>query len=478
MGGIGNDDIDGGDGSDVLWGGSEVISFSTFNRGNLADFDYPTNFPGQEWAAIVAQTNTRIVPKVLVGLTVEGQFEDGNDVVRGGTGKDWLFGGGADDTLLAGSGIDYVDGGAGNDRVEGGEGDDVLRGGTNDDILLGGNGIDQLFGDAGSDRVFADAGSGNTNSLTQTLTNQRLFGGDGIDYLYGYSYSTSYVTGNAANHVGTESLLDGDEFHGGAGGDWIYGSLRRETFYGDGGNDTIQGDAPRWPGLRESSVRALNAIGDSASSSDTIYGGTGEDRLYGGGGGDVIWGGSDSDWLEGQDGIDTLYGGSGIDMLLLDTLTAYAINSTDEIFDGHYGNFLPGDAANDDATDILLVEGTDSADLTRVLEAAILATDSLPANGQLSAIASFSIKVGADSPVSLSIAPDTNNSSEQHLIDDINMAIGSSSLNGKVVAALEQNRLVFTTLDVAANRVLAIGIPTQWRNRNSISTTNWQEQSV
>ncbi len=383
VGGAGNDDIDGGVGSDMLWGGSEVIAFSSFNRSVLSDFDYPTNFPGQEWSAIVSQTGTRIVPKVLAGLTVEGQFDDGDDLVRGGDGDDWLFGGGADDTLLAGSGIDYVDGGAGNDRVEGGDGDDVLRGGGNDDILLGGNGIDQMFGDAGSDRLFGDAGSGNTNSLTQTLTDQRLFGGDGIDYLYGYSYSTNFTTGSSTNHVGTESLLDGDEFHGGAGGDWIYGSIRRETFYGDAGNDTIQGDALVGPGYAESSVRALDAINDTnsqvyvgttlttasasqrqQSSSDTIYGGTGEDRLYGGSGADTVWGGADSDWLEGQDGIDTLYGGAGIDMMLLDTSVSYAALPPGEfeVLDGHFGNALSGDVADDNATDILLIEGTDSAD--------------------------------------------------------------------------------------------------------------------
>ena len=392
VGGTGDDDISGGDGSDVLWGGTEVISFSAFNRTMVSDFDYPSNFPGQEWAAVNSQTQTKIVPIALAGLSVEGQIEDGSDTIRGEEGKDWLFGGGADDSLFAGSGIDYVDGGAGNDRVEGEEGDDVLRGGSNDDILLGGSGIDQLFGDAGTDRLFGDAGNG--TGLQQLLANQRLFGGDGIDYLYGYSFSTNYAANDSNNHVGTESLLQGDEFHGGAGGDWIYGSLRQETFYGDGGNDTIQGDALIGPNYAENSNRSLTAVADTISDSlprtnliyvgnstatataaqrqlsgkDVFYGGTGEDRLYGGGGSDEIWGGADSDWLEGQDGIDTLYGGSGIDMLLLDTSATYAdatVGQT-EVFNGHYGNALQGDTVDDNATDILLIEGTDLGDLIRL----------------------------------------------------------------------------------------------------------------
>jgi len=347
VGGTGDDDISSGTGSDVIWGGSDAISFSVFNRGDL---NYPTNFPGAEWPAIVTQTQTRIVPTALAGLSVEGQIEDGSDTIRGDDGNDWIFGGGAEDSLFGGTGIDYVDGGAGNDRVDGGDGDDVLRGGTNDDVILGGIGIDQLFGDDGSDRLFADGGSG--TGVSQSLSSQRLFGGEGIDYLYGFSFSI------AANDVAVESQLVGEEFHGGGGGDWIYGSIRRDTFYGDAGNDTIQGDALVGPNYAESSTRST--IGGD----DMFYGGTGEDRLYGGGGIDTLWGGADSDWLEGQDGVDTLYGGSGIDMMLLDTSTSYATLPAGqfEVFDGHYGNAIAGDVADDNATDILLIEGTDSAD--------------------------------------------------------------------------------------------------------------------
>ncbi len=102
----------------------------------------------------------------------------------------------------------------------------------------------------------------------------------------------------------------------------------------------------------------------ASSSSDTFYGGTGEDRLYGGSGNDIVWGGADSDWLEGQDGFDTLYGGSGIDMILLDTDSRFARATSNmlETFNGHYGNNGPNDAADDNATDILLIEGLATVD--------------------------------------------------------------------------------------------------------------------
>jgi len=354
VGGSGDDELLGGTGSDVLWGGADAIAASAFNRTAVNDFDFPTNFPGAAWSALVSVTQSRIVPRALAGLSVEGTADDGNDRLFGDMGNDWLFGGGSDDQLFAGAGIDFADGGAGSDRVEGGEGDDVLRGGGNDDIILGGDGIDQLFGDSGSDRLFGDASRSLTSLLiTNSLftaqfdAGQHLFGGDDIDYLYGYSGTTT-----------TETNLVGEEFHGGAGGDWIYGSNRSDLFYGEGGNDTIQGDALSGPNYTESSERAR--IGGS----DVFYGGTGEDRLYGGGGDDQLWGGGDSDWLEGQNGVDTLYGGSGIDMLYLDsspTYTAIPLGRF-EVFDGHKGNALAGDTPDDNATDILLVEGTDSND--------------------------------------------------------------------------------------------------------------------
>lgn len=149
---------------------------------------------------------------------------------------------------------------------------------------------------------------------------------------------------------------------GGAGNDVLYGGLGDDRLYGDGGNDTIQGDALVGPNYATNSQMAL------VGGADTIYGGPGEDRLYGGGGDDEIWGGADSDWLEGQNGVDKLYGGSGIDMLVLDTRPNYneIQSGQDEFFRGHFGNLLPDDTPDDNATDILLIEGTDSKDEIRI----------------------------------------------------------------------------------------------------------------
>ncbi len=330
-------------------GGNEVISFSEFNRSVIGNFNYPTNFAGAEWPQIVNQTQTRIVPMSLNGQTIEGQIEDGEDTIRGDEDNDWLFGGGADDQLIAGTGIDYVDGGAGNDYVDGGDGDDVLRGGANDDVLLGGIGIDQLFGDAGTDRLFGDAGTSAT--LSQSLiVRDSLVATVSITCMG--ILLRSHPTILLPNHKnGARKCM-------GARGDWIYGSIRRQNIFGDAGNDTIQGDALFGPYYTDNANRAL------VGGSDIIYGGTGEDRIYGGGGNDLMWGGADSDWLEGQNGLDTSYGGTGIDILLLDTSPLYSafLPNEYETLDGHGGNELLSDATDDNATDILQIEGTDNAD--------------------------------------------------------------------------------------------------------------------
>jgi Ca2+-binding RTX toxin-like protein len=104
--GVGNTNLDGGDGDDVILGsdGSDRI-----DGGN------------------------------------------GNDVIRGFDGNDTLLGGTGKDTLWAGAGDDYLDGGAGNDVLQGQDGNDTLFGGNGLDRLYGGLGIDSLNGGHGDD---------------------------------------------------------------------------------------------------------------------------------------------------------------------------------------------------------------------------------------------------------------------------------------------------------------------------------------
>ena len=337
IGADGNDTLTGGGGNDILWGGAEAYAAASLNIGNPSLFKLPLY-----WNDSIAQTyytpGILVTPIIVGDVSVDGASSDGMDVLRGGDGNDLLFGGGDSDSLYGGTGSDYLDGGIGGDRLDGEDNDDVVRGGANDDTVHGGRGIDWIYGEGGNDVLFGDGGT--LIGMTDVMAGQVLWGGDGTDYLYAYAPTAS---------LATEGSLMGDEMHGGSGNDWLYGNIRRELLYGEAGNDMLVGDWLKGP------VYGVNDLADSYGANDTLYGDGGEDQLYGGGGDDDIWGGPDSDWLEGQAGADQLYGGSGIDVLKLDT--AYAPFG-ERGFDGHYDDRPGVHAPDDNATDILLVEGT------------------------------------------------------------------------------------------------------------------------
>ena len=62
----------------------------------------------------------------------------GGDTIIGGTGSDQLYGEAGDDTITGDQGADYIDGGAGDDILEGGAGADefVFHAGDGNDIVL------------------------------------------------------------------------------------------------------------------------------------------------------------------------------------------------------------------------------------------------------------------------------------------------------------------------------------------------------
>jgi hypothetical protein len=187
-----------------------------------------------------------------------------------------------------------------------------------------------------------------------------VWGGDGIDFLY--AFAMVGVTASP-DEIAAEEMRFGDELHGGAGPDWLYGNLRREVIFGDSGNEYIHADFLAGPTLAE------NEFANTLGGADLVFGGTGQDQILGGGGGDELWGSEDGDWLEGQKGNDTLRGGSGIDFLVLDVRREYFDEgqpAPEDDFDGHFGNLFENDLADDNATDIMLVEGTNQDDVIRI----------------------------------------------------------------------------------------------------------------
>ncbi|QDV47224.1 Bifunctional hemolysin/adenylate cyclase precursor [Stieleria neptunia] len=347
VGGLGDDDLSGGLGNDLVWGGIATHDASYFSLSDPSLFEKPSRYD-EATALVDGATGTPgysnyvlpielFVPTILGGQSVGGIAADGRDLIRGDQGTDWLFGGSDADRILGGQGNDYIDGGSGNDSDLFGEaGDDVVRGGEGADVLHGGPGIDQLYGDAGRDTLYG--GSGDAGGSTD---GQRLFGGDDSDSLYAWAATT------------TADDAKGDQLFGGNGSDFLYGNLRSELLFGESGADYISGDWAVGPNVSRNPDAAI------VGADDTLIGGSGQDQMYGGGGNDLLRGGGDGDWLEGQDGNDTLLGGEGIDFLVLDVDPGYQVTGGD-MFNGH------GEVDDDNATDVMLIQGTSANDDVRI----------------------------------------------------------------------------------------------------------------
>ncbi len=193
---------------------------------------------------------------VLVG-------DQGNDTLDGGAGDDqvayFLETGslGIDVDLTAGTGTDswgHVDTLLSIERVIGSNRGDVIRGTSGGDVLFGRDGADGLFGRAGDDTIIGDAGSDTLNGgagadkvayFLETGPN-----GVRVDLLSGQATDT---WGNADTLVEVEYIFgtdradtllgangNTDRLFGGDGDDWMDGRDGIDLYYTGGGNDTIR----------------------------------------------------------------------------------------------------------------------------------------------------------------------------------------------------------------------------------------------
>lgn len=286
-GGIGQNIIDGGAGTDTvsydgLSGSTQYIG-DPVPRPTGVDLDLAA---GTAKISFISGHFTTTTVDTLINIeNVTGTLNDdrlagndGDNAIRGLAGNDVIDGRGGNDVVDGGDGNDLIYGGDGNDHIGGNGGNDTLFGGDGDDTVAGGASDDNLSGDAGNDIIYGDDG------------NDVVDGGAGDDLIYG---------GNGDDHVGGNGGNDtiygdtgSDTIVGGGGGDWLYGGY---------GNDTLMGDD-----------------GD-----DIVFGGIGVDKLYGGNGNDDLYGGDGSDCIDGGDGVDFITGGLGRDILTGGACTDY-----------------------------------------------------------------------------------------------------------------------------------------------------------
>ncbi|MFC7500169.1 sulfatase-like hydrolase/transferase [Enterovirga sp. GCM10030262] len=373
-GGLGDDSLHGGDGADT----ASYASASTGVSVTLGLVD--------EQDTLGAGIDRLNCIENLVGSEFADSLTGGDEanVIDGGLGHDWLEGGAGIDTVsfasaiggivvnlaqrlqqdTGGAGIDTIsgfegiagsafadsltgDGGA--NRIDGGSGDDVIDGGEGDDSLLGGDGDDtvsyagaaggvtvsltergvQATAGAGADTL-ADienlVGSGWNDSITGTVSANRLLGGTGEDILEGVAGDDDLEGGD-----GNDMLL------GGGGADRMRGGLGDDVFYvqeegdvaieeAEGGHDQVRAflDHALADSFEELRLYgdARNGTGNTSSNfiagtgyNDILQGLGGEDRLRGRSGDDELGGGADADLIEGGTGGDRLAGGDGDDRL-------------------------------------------------------------------------------------------------------------------------------------------------------------------
>jgi Ca2+-binding RTX toxin-like protein len=254
----------------------------------------------------------------------------GRDSIDGGPSADLIFGGDDPDTIYGEQSPDTISGGNGADSINGGSGADVINGDSGNDRIQGGQGSDTLHGGPGNDKLFS--------MPIYNFDNDFVYGDSGLDSAMADEFDTEFSielptiyleTNQAPNAIvillgtlddqislsqkGTDLLIaingraykeslgfvDVVSIYGGAGKDSITLSdsidptIRLEV-YGEGGNDTINGNDGEM---------------------NRLYGGKGNDLINGNGGQDEIEGDDGNDTVNGGDGDDVLFGGRGHDII-------------------------------------------------------------------------------------------------------------------------------------------------------------------
>ncbi len=412
IGGDGGDELKGGDKVDVLAGGGGGDCLyggdgETWTKGSLS-VDLGGLLLGGDGDDLVAGGDGQTDDPAAVDLAWGG---DGVDELKLGHGGELAlgsftfqlgnlaFGQDGEDTITAADGVDVVFGGAGDDTVQTGQGADldiannsgtsVLRlalgdlvfGEADDDTIdaddpaadRADDDIDVVFGGGGADTVRGYGGGalsiGDAADPTFELTMGNLVFGeageddittqDGIDVLFGGDDGDTLQAGQGAD-------LD----IAGSGGDSSFRLALGDLAFGDGGEDTLDGDDP-------AADRADDDI-------DVLFGGDGADTIHGHGGGllsigdagdpdfelvlgNAVFGGAGADDITTLSGIDVIFGGPDADAVqagagdALEIDDDFALDLGDLVFGQDGDDVLHGDvdakADGDDADGIDVLFG-------------------------------------------------------------------------------------------------------------------------
>ena len=282
FGGVGDDYIEGGGGTDQLSGGDGD--------------DYIIG--GYRWLGFSG------------GMTSGARSVSGDDYIWGGAGVDHIEGLEGNDTIFGGAGNDSENieflapaswgfwsgakvrgglrGGAGDDYIEGGAGDDTLSGGAGYDTLFGGDGNDVLDASEADLSAVWSSPYGSSDQYANAFYADMVNGGDGFDFVsyaeakYGVQARFDFQSGTGADalgdrYYGIEGIIGSNyadylvgnmlanEIRGGGGDDIVYGGGGADTLLGGAGGDTFAfnaGDltAGVWTRIRDFAFDAMDVV--------------------------------------------------------------------------------------------------------------------------------------------------------------------------------------------------------------------------
>jgi Ca2+-binding RTX toxin-like protein len=266
------DTIDGGGGADRL--GTSLESDVTISEDSVSTPMGTFTFPGIEKLAILGGREAQTIDGRAFNGTLGVSGKGGDDLIQGGSGRNFLAGD---------SGTDHIVGGPEDDFLDGGEG-----GGN---VVIGRAGDDHFTGFAGSGRM--RGGPGDDSFCCVFGSNHAVFsGGPGTDSVRAFvDFGTAVLADSYVMSQGDRARLRSIE----------------EAFVTapDAGSGIVI-DASRFSGR-------TSLHGGSFGGDDVLIGGSGPDALFGRDGDDELSGGPGRDALDGGRGTDACDGGSGAD---------------------------------------------------------------------------------------------------------------------------------------------------------------------
>jgi Ca2+-binding RTX toxin-like protein len=328
----GDDTIEGNTGADIILGGAASDDIWGNDADDVILGDNGKITMPDEVIDLIETTDPAI------GGEDEIEGNDGFDIIFGGAEGDYLWGNSDDDLIIGDNGkvimpdavIDFVQTTdpaiGGEDTIEGNTGDDLILGGAEGDDIWGNEGDDVIIGDNGNitmpdeviDLIFTtDPAIGGSDTIEGNLDEDMVFGGADGDFIWGNDHKDILIGDNGKITMPDEVIEQIETTDPGIGGsdiiegngddDIIMGGMDGDTLYGNADLDIILGDN----GLLDY-VFPVDSAEPDASSLDLIIATDpndgGMDLIYGGTENDIAYGGTDSDTIYGNEGNDLLFG--------------------------------------------------------------------------------------------------------------------------------------------------------------------------